>query len=268
MPVKPGILAICLTASLCAGTEQTASGQGPTSDKNGADPFVGKWNLNLSRSKINDEMKVSSVGENKYVFDFGAGSPETIVLDGTDQPGMFGTTLAVSADGAKSWKIVRKQDGHTTVSAKWELSENGNTLTDHFTNVKPDGSSNSTDYVYKRTAGTAGLAGTWERTLEQQAYELQIKPYEQDGLSFIASEITKNIKFDGKDYPVTGANLPSGLTSSGRRVNQRTLELTDKVGGKPIDTKQEEVSPDGKTLTITVHDQGQSKPKIYVFERE
>jgi hypothetical protein len=134
--------------------------------------------------------------------------------------------------------------------------------------MKSDGSSNTTDYVYKRTAGRAGFAGTWESTLDQQAYELQIQPFGHDGLSFIASEITKNIEFDGKDYPVTGANLPAGLTSCGRRVNERIVELTDKIGGKPIATKQDEVSPDGKTLTMTVHDQSQSKPKIYVFDRE
>ena len=54
------------------------------------DPFVGKWKLNPSKSRFPDEMKVKTAGANRYAFDFGAGSPETIVADGTDQPGISG----------------------------------------------------------------------------------------------------------------------------------------------------------------------------------
>src|SRR5215472_17681394 len=74
-------------------------------------PFVGNWKLNPSRSKLTDEMKVESVGPNKYAFDFGGGSPETVVTDGTDQPAGFGTTLSVTVVGPDSWKVVRKKDG-------------------------------------------------------------------------------------------------------------------------------------------------------------
>jgi len=31
-------------------------------------PFVGKWKVNPSKSKLTDEMKVEVVGENKYAF--------------------------------------------------------------------------------------------------------------------------------------------------------------------------------------------------------
>src|SRR5580704_854163 len=34
------------------------------------DPFVGKWRVNLSKTKITDEMKVVAVGEHKYAFTF------------------------------------------------------------------------------------------------------------------------------------------------------------------------------------------------------
>jgi hypothetical protein len=35
-----------------------------------------------------------------------------------------------------------------------------------------------------------------------------------------------------------------------------------------MDTQQIELSPDLKTLTITVHEVGQGKPNILVFDRE
>jgi hypothetical protein len=37
---------------------------------------------------------------------------------------------------------------------------------------------------------------------------------------------------------------------------------------KVLDTQQAEVSPDGKTLTITTHIPGRAKPNIQVFDRQ
>ena len=220
------------------------------------DPFVGEWKLNPARSKLTDQMKVESVGANKYVFDFGGGS-ETIVVDGTDQPGNFGSTLSVTVEGPGTWKVIRKKDGRMLITATWKLSKDGNTLTDDFTGIEPNGSTFNLNYVYKRTAGSSGFAGTWESTSEtvNSVFVLQVRPYEGDGLSFIdpSEEETKNVKFDGKDYPNLGPNVVPGSASSVRRVNERTLEMTDKIDGKVMDAQQIELSSDLKTLTMTVH---------------
>ena len=235
------------------------------------DPFVGEWKLNPARSKLTDQMKVESVGANKYVFDFGGGS-ETIVVDGTDQPGNFGSTLSVTVEGPDTWKVIRKKDGRMLITATWKLSKDGNTLTDDFTGIEPNGSTFNLNYVYKRTAGSSGFAGTWESTSEtvNSVFVLQVRPYEGDGLSFIdpSEEETKNVKFDGKDYPNLGPNVVSGSASSVRRVNERTLEMTDKIDGKVMDAQQIELSSDLKTLTMTVHTVGRSEPNILVFERQ
>jgi len=49
------------------------------------DPFIGGWKLDPSRSKLTDVMKVERLSSNKYAFEFGVDSPETIVIDGADQ---------------------------------------------------------------------------------------------------------------------------------------------------------------------------------------
>jgi hypothetical protein len=67
-------------------------------------PFVGEWKLSPSKSKLTDQMKVESVAGNKYAFNFGSGSAETIVPDGTDQPGLAGTTLSITIEGP-DWRI-------------------------------------------------------------------------------------------------------------------------------------------------------------------
>ncbi len=85
--------------------------------------------------------------------------------------------------------------------------------------------------------------------------------------SFITSgEGTKNVKFDGKDYPNVGSGTK--VVSSAQRVNERTVELRDKIGAKAVDTQDISVSEDGKTLTTTVYVPGRSEPNVLVFERE
>ena len=97
-------------------------------------------------------------------------------------------------------------------------------------------------------------------------FVLQVRPYEKNGLSFIdpPQEETKNVKFDGKDYP----NVASGSASSLRRVNAHTLEMTDKFSGKITGTERFKLSSDRKTLTITVQTPGRRDPNILVFERQ
>jgi len=236
------------------------------------EPFVGEWKVNPSKSKLADQMKVESVAGNKYAFDFGAGSAETIVPDGTDQPGIAGTTLAVTVEGPDAWKVARKQEGRMLVTGHWKLSADGNTLTDDFTQFEPNGSSTTVTYVYNRTAGTSGFAGTWESTNQtlNSVYVIKVQSYEGHGVSFINSSqgVTRNVTFDGKDHPMLGPNALPGSTSSARRVNERTLEITTRINDKVTGTQEDTLSSDGKTLTITVHAPGRTAPSIFVFERQ
>src|ERR1700757_171874 len=76
------------------------------------DPFVGDWKLDPARSNLSTKMKVESLGANKYALDLGGnGIVETIVADGTDQPGQNGTTVSVTIESPDAWKVVRKKDG-------------------------------------------------------------------------------------------------------------------------------------------------------------
>jgi hypothetical protein len=249
------------------------------------DPFVGKWKVNPSRSKLNDEMKVEAAGENRYTFTFGPGQVDTIVADGSDQPALSGTTFSVTVKGPNSWEVVRKLKGRTLLRAQWTLSEDGKTLNDAFTQYLPsgtklfgdplpDGSTLFLPYVYERTAGNSGFLGTWdsESAKVKAGIELQIQPSEGDGLSFKRSDeqMATKIKLDGNDYPDLDPNGgDKGTASSGRRVNERSLEIRNKSKGKITSISQIELSPDLKTLTMTERPEGQSRPKsILVFDRE
>ena len=249
------------------------------------DPFVGTWKVIPSKSKLNDEMKVEAAGANRYAITFGPGQTDTVVADGSDQPALSGTTLSITVKGPNSWEVTRKMKSRTLLTAHWTLSEDGKTLNDAFTQYLPDGialfsqplpngSSLFLPYSYERTAGHSGFVGTWdsESATVRAGIELQIQPYEGDGLSFKRSdeEKAKVIRLDGNDHPDLDPNGGDrGNVYSGRRVNARSLEITEKFEGKITGTRQIELSKDLKTLTVTASLVGQSKPQsTLVYNRE
>ena len=224
-----------------------------------SDPFVGDWKLNASRSALTDRMKVTSAGGDKYTFDFGGG-PETIAVDGTDQPSPLpsGGTLSVTRE-SDSWKVVRKTNGRTIISAVWRLSSDGLTLTDHFTGFNADGSSYILNYAYKRTAPGSGFAGTWVSTSLQAVnyvIAIQLRSYEEHGLAIIdsASQFTGNVNF---------------AASAVRRLDEHTLELMrTKKDGELTEFLRLELSPDLRTLTMTPPSVAGTEPRRFVFDRQ
>jgi len=232
-------------------------------------PFIGEWKLNPSKSRIPDEMKVESKGGNTYAFDFGGGA-ETIVVDGSDQPGLYGgTTLSVKANGPDSWIVERKKDGRLLLRGTWKLSQDGNTLADYYREFEADGSTVvSMDYIYQRSGEGSGFAADWKSIKEtmNSTFLLEVKAYQGGGLTFIlpAEHSTRNAMLDGKDYPNPGGHSLCSI----RQEDEHTLEMTDKAGEKVIDTQEITLSADGKMLTMTVHAPGQSKSDVLVFDRE
>jgi hypothetical protein len=255
------ILQILAALLLAAGTAWAAES-----------PFIGEWKLDPSKTRTPDEMKVQDQGANKYSFDFGGGA-ETIVVDGTDQPGCCGTQLSVKPEAPDTWIVERKKDGRLLLRATWKLSKDQSTLTDFYREFAPNGETTSMDYVYQRT-GTAGsgFAADWQSIKEtmNSPYVIEVKAFDGDGLSFIspAEHQTNSAKFDGKDYPNEGPNAGPGVTSSMRKVDDRNLVMTDKANGKVIETDEIGLSADRKTLTITKRIPGHDKPIVMVFERK
>ncbi len=250
-------LAVCGIAIVCSGA---------------TDPFVGKWKLNASRSWLADQMTIQDAGKNRYTLTFvGTGETETVAADGTDQPGLNGTTVSITIEEAATWRIVRKKEGQPVLSAVWSLSRDGKTLSDAFTSYQSDGSTSTITMAYRRAAGDAGIPGTWETTDVKldAGYELEIRPFDGDGLSFITpnSPSPKNMKFDGKEYRST---VGSGVSaaSTGRRIDPLDLEVTDRVDGRILATRRMTISPDLKTLTSVVHPAGQRLPNTLVFDRD
>jgi hypothetical protein len=234
------------------------------------DPMVGDWKLNPQMSTLVDEMKVASLGGNQYSFDFGAGTTEKIVADGTDQPGILGTTLAVSANAPDQWMVVRKKDARVLIVGIWTIAKD-DTLHDNYNEFDGNGKTTThLDYVYDRHGGGSGFAADWvsDNQHPEASYVLEVRPFEGDGLSIVAASqgVTKNVKFDGREYPNPGSR--NNIVSSAERVNARAITVTDKIGDKVLDTQEILVSEDGKTLTVKRRRPQQSEPVVLVFDRQ
>ena len=76
-------------------------------------------------------------------------------------------------------------------------------------------------------------------------------------------------KFDGKDYPVTGD--PGSDTRSIKQIDEHTLELTVKKGGKVTMSGPVVLSADGKSRTLTLKGTdaaGKKVTSVSVYDKE
>ena len=76
-------------------------------------------------------------------------------------------------------------------------------------------------------------------------------------------------KFDGKDYPIAGD--PAADMRAYKPVNEHTMALTEKKGGKITNTGRVVVSTDGKTRTVTVSRtdaNGKKMSTTFVYDKQ
>ena len=238
-----------------------------TSAASAQSPFMGAWKLDPLKTRMPDEMKVQSTGANTYTFDFGGG-PETVVADGSDQPGIEHTLLSVKAAGPDTWIVERKKDGRLLINATWRLSNHDRKLTDAFRQFQADGSTLSMDYIYQRVGEGTGIAADWQSTKEtmNSPFVLEIKAYRDDGLSLVSPFGTTNATFE--NHLRHDPNADQGTSKTIRRVDDRTLLVTIKHGGKIAATENVVLSPDQKNLTMTMHVVGHDRPNVMVFDRK
>ena len=73
-------------------------------------------------------------------------------------------------------------------------------------------------------------------------------------------------KFDGKDYPFTSTNQMTAVSL--KRIDSHTIEETDKRGDMVMSVAKMTVSPNGKTMTVAVHDLQNGTTSTFVATRK
>ena len=116
-------------------------------------------------------------------------------------------------------------------------------------------------------AQSNAVVGTWKLNLTKSKFDPGPAPKSLtrtvvaagDGLKYTFEGVSADgkpvsysftVKFDGKDYPVTGA-MPAGADNiSVKKVDANNYEATLKKSGKVIGTSKVTVSTDGKVTTV------------------
>ncbi|MGH9439723.1 MAG: hypothetical protein ACRD22_18015 [Terriglobia bacterium] len=194
-----------------------------------------------------------------------------IIADGRYHPYKFGGTYSVKQESPDRWVLTNKRHGHVTAVHTWTWSDGGQQWNSETKGTRPDGSSYTISRTRTRIGAGSGFAGRWEsKRIQRSSWpNWVIKPHGQNGLLFDVPEYKEHqgIKFDGKEYPDHGPTVAPGSTSSAKRIGTHTIQMTDELKGKVTDTQNLKVSPDGKTLTLTISRKGEATPEIIVFEK-
>lgn len=183
-------------------------------------------------------------------------------------------TISVRILDASSVEFLNKKDAKPTFMATETVSPDGKTMVEEFS--EPPTSQKVTGHatfirVSSGPPGSHALSGSWEmRTIRNVGSVGPTTIYQstKDGLKESTGSTSFDAKFDGRDYPVIGD--PAKGTVSLKRIDENTIEETDKQDGKVIRVTRMTVSRDGKSMKVesTSTQRGKESTMTYTAEKQ
>jgi hypothetical protein len=238
-------------------------------------PFDGTWRTNMDQSKISPKPIVFSVKSGTY--DCSSCGPKiNVKADGQEQSvtGQPYDTISVREIDAKSIEVTTKKKGKPVYEQIRTVSDDGNTLTVKTTSHPQDSDQTVTGEatatrIGKAPAGANGTSGSWRINKVQESENGLTTTYKSNGDELTMSTPTGEsytAKLDGKDYPVKGAYGWSSVSL--KRVDDRTIEETDKRDGKVVEVLKMTVGTDGKTMTVIATSKLTGRTSTYVAQKQ
>jgi len=237
--------------------------------------FDGTWRTNMDQAKISPKPIVFSLDRGMY--DCSSCSPKIHVkADGQDQSvtGQAYDMISVREVDPKSIAVTTKKSGRTVSEQTRTVSDDSNTLTVKTTAHQQNSDQTVTAEVTatragKAPAGANGTSGSWRVNKVNESENGRTTTYKGDGDEISMSTPTGEsytAKLDGKDYPVKGAYFYNSVSL--KRVDDHTIEETDKRDGKVVEVARISVSPDGKKMTVVATDKLTGRTSTFVAEKQ
>ncbi len=240
-------------------------------------PFDGTWIVKLDVAQLPKKPDVLSLQSG--VFECSTCVPKIKVkADGKDYPiagSPYFSTVCVKEIENHGIEFTEKLGSKTVYSETDTLSADGNTLSQNLTDsAAPNGESVVAQKTYTRLsggpAGSSPISGSWQvRTIKIISENGSTVTYHATSNGLEASNPGGEgyaAKFDGKEYPVRGD--PSHSTVSLKRLNDRTIEETDRQGGEVHYKIHMAVSSDGKSMKVTEVDAERGTKMTYVMQKK
>ena len=176
-----------------------------------------------------------------------------VKADGQDQQvtGQPYDTISVKVLNHQTVEEVEKKDGQVVSDEKFTVSTDGNTAIDEFANWKM-----TMVRVSKGPPGSHALSGSWQPSKMESisdkelliTYKIEVDTISMNrptGESYTA-------KLDGTDAPYKGDPDTNGV--SVKRIDENTIEETDKLNGKAFSIARMTLARDGKSMSVSSKD--------------
>ncbi len=217
--------------------------------------FDGTWKTNMAQAKFSPKPNVFYLSQGWYhcvscnpAFDAKA--------DGTDQAvsGMSYDTISVKEVDPNTLAFVAKKAGKVDFEQTRSVSADGKVLTVKTTSHPMNSDQTVTaearaKRVGIKPSGVHATSGEWQISKVSQSDNGLLTTYKTNGDELTMSTPTGEsftAKLDGQDYPAKGAYTYD--TVSLKKINDHTIEETDKRGGKVVEVSKMTVT--GKTMKI------------------
>jgi len=242
-----------LCAMAFAAQPQTQSAQREKGQRELDPAFFGKWKLDIVKSRVDHPMSYEQRGD---TIEYRWGTEhDSFKLDGKDYPtSMPGETTSWKQTGPRTYESTLKVNGKVLSKRVREISPDGQRMT---ITMQRGGSTVVVPYQ-KISGGSASnpLIGTWRaepasaKASQPEVLTLERAPnginYNRNGMAEFSAE------FDGREHPMSGADVPPGATVRLNWINKREFGYDSYVNGKLSWKRTLALSPDGKTIAYTV----------------
>ena len=238
-------------------------------------PFDGTWHTNMDQSKMSPKPIVFSLKNGMY--DCSSCNPQIHVkTDGQDQSvtGQSYDTIGVREIDSKTIEVKGKKSSKPVFEQTRTVSDDGKNLRLKSTSYRPGNDQTVTAEVSYTRIGKAparanGTSGSWrvnKVNLSENGVTTTYKSNGDDLTMSTPSGEGYTAKLDGKDYPYKGAF--SYDTVSLKRINDRTIEETDKLNGRVMQVSKMTVSSDDKTITVVSTSVPTNRTSTYVDTKQ
>jgi hypothetical protein len=241
------------------------------------DAFDGTWKIDMSTAEFPKKPDVFLLQDGMWHCKTCA-PPIDIKADGQDQPVTghpYYDTASITVVDDHTIRETDKKNGKVVTTSTATVSPDGNTITFEFsdssaTNAAPVTGKAQETRVAKGPPGSHAVSGSWRVAKVENLSENALSfTYKVEGDTLTMTNPTGQsytAKLDGTDAPYKGD--PGTTSVSVKRLVKNMIEERDKRNGKVIGIARMTISPDGKTMTISVEDKLHGTTSHFVAEKQ
>lgn len=239
-------------------------------------PFDGTWKVDLAESQSQSRPEVYLLENGTYRCRT-CDPPIAIRADGRDHK-ITGEpcydTVSITVDD-RTVRETDKRQAKIVGTSTMTVSPDGNSATVNWSESCSASGDTVTgnDIMTRLAGGPAGshpISGTWRisKRLNRSENALVIT-LKLDDHTFTFTDPTGQgytAKLDGTETPIAG-DLSHTIVSA-KRTSQDTVQVTNKHNGKIDEIDEFKISPDGKTLTVSLENRSTQNTRQFVLHKQ